>query len=415
MGMGTATGYDSVVHPGRIGSVSGKLLSGRREILRRVLFLLVIGLYASGAYSQDAPVLATCDQRPHFIDPPWVDARYYCAEEVIRDESSGEMGFTSLAAAPDGTLYATRPLHGQVVALRDTDEDGLPDKAEVVAEGLTLPNGLAYYAGSLYISGGAFVYRMTDDLIETLIDDLPAGGGFWTGSLVIGPDERLYVTTGAPCDACIPETIERGAILSYDLTGGDRQVIATGLRQPADLAFRNGTLWTVDTASDGLAEMADLDELNRVTAGAHFGWPYCVGRDSTPLQTGFDCTTSTAPALSLPTHSNPLGIAVYDGEAFPHLRGQFLMTLGGSVNQGYLNGFTLVTVAVDAEERPQEPHIILPEIPGEEDNWQGINLQKIHYQASGFWPRRPFDVTISREGWIYVSSGGGRIWALRPR
>jgi glucose/arabinose dehydrogenase len=382
-----------------------------------LIFTLIILLAGNTQTSHAQSGLPPCDQRPTLIDPPWVNATYYCAELVIHDESGGEMGFTSLAAAPDGTLFATRPLSGEVLQLEDTNADGLPDTAHVVAQGLTLPNGLAYYDGALYISGGTNIDKLVDGKLETLVNDLPTGAGFWTGGIAVGDDKRLYVGIGAECDACEQKQQDRGTILSFALDGSDRQVVATGLRQPNDLAFRDGVLWTVDTARDGLDYTASFDELNHVTTGANFGWPYCIGKENTadPLYPKADCSKVTAPSLTFPTHSNPLGIVAYSGDAFPHLKGQLLLTMGGAIHESYLNGYTLVTIGFDADGNPQEPDIILPELPSNNEQWSAINLQKMHFQASGFWQHHPYDVTISREGWIYVSLGGGTIWALRPR
>lgn len=382
-----------------------------------VCLFALISLLMGYVNSTAQPPLPPCDQRPHFIDPPWVNSSYYCAELVIHDDSGGELGFTSLAPAPDGRLYATRPLSGQVWLLSDSDADGLPDAASLLIEGLTLPNGLAYHEDALYISGGSFIYKWENNRLSTLTDELPSGSGFWTGGVIVGPDDRLYVGIGAACDACVQQQPDRGVILSFALDGTDKQVVASGLRQPNDLVFANGSLWTVDTARDGLGNDTDYDELNRVQEGEHFGWPFCIGRENTvDIETAnFDCTQSTPPSLTFASHSNPLGMTVYEGSAFPHLSGQLLVTLGGTSHEAHLNGFTLVTIGFDDAGQPTTPHIILPEVPSLSPQWAGITLQKMHYQASGFWQHHPFDVTISREGWIYVSLGGGTIWALRPR
>lgn len=380
-------------------------------------FLAFFILLGSPQNVQAQTSLPPCAERPTLIDPPWVNATYYCAELVIHDESGGEMGFTALATAPDGMLYAARPLSGEVLALEDTDGDGLPETSHVVAQDLTLPNGLAYSEGALYISGGSHIYKLVDEQLEILVSDLPTGTGFWTGGIVVGADKRLYVAIGAECDACEQIQADRGSILSFALDGTDKQVVATGLRQPNDVTFQDDTLWTVDTARDGLDYTTNYDELNRVTIGANFGWPYCIGKENTAdsFKTNADCSKVTLPALTFPTHSNPLGVVAYTGDAFPHLKDQLLVTLGGTINQSYLNGYTLVTIGFDADGNPQEPHIILPEIPSGGDQWNTTNLQKMHFQASGFWQHHPYDVTVSREGWIYISLGGGTIWALRPR
>ena len=98
------------------------------------------------------------------------------------------------------------------------------------------------------------------------------------------------MATGAPCDFCVPDDPARGAVLSYALDGSDRQIVATGLRQPADLAFQGADLWVTDSARAGLFDTPDLDELDRVGRHAvrpNFGFPYCVGRTNTPDLAGF--------------------------------------------------------------------------------------------------------------------------------
>jgi glucose/arabinose dehydrogenase len=303
-----------------------------------------------------------------------------------------------------------------VLALRDQDGDGLPETPRVLAEGMTLPNGIAYHADALYISGGSHIYRLMLDgerALEVLIDDLPAGyTGFWTGDLTVGPDERLYVATGAPCDFCEPEEAGRGAILSFALDGSDRQVVATGLRQPADLAFREGVLWTVDTARDAL-EDADLDELNRVEAGAHFGWPYCVGMDNRPdlPDVEFNCEEAVAPALTFPTHSTPLGLAAYSAGTLPAFEGTLLVVLGGTDNELAVEGYSLVMVPFDEAGDPVE---MVEIVPGAGGLGRDLERSERHYRQLSFFPHRPLDVAVSPEGWIYVSVGDGQIVALRP-
>lgn len=373
-----------------------------------VLIVLIVNVPLLAFDSQ----LPSCSNRPTALGIPKVDLGKWCVERVISDARAGELGFTSLAVSDDGTLYAARPLTGQVLALVDTNGDLLPDTAHVVAEGLTLPNGLAYANGALYISGGTHLYRLAGTTLTTLVDDLPAGGGLWTGGLAVGEDQRIYVATGASCDFCKPGDPARGAILSFALDGTDRQLVATGLRQPADVAFRDGVLWTVDTARDDLSSPADLDELNRVTRGANFGAPDCIGKDNQPdpLVPTATCTGMTAPALSLPTHSTPLGLARYTSDTFPSLKGTLLVVLGGSHNAYELAGYRLIAVHFDDSGQPTGFENIVPS----NAIFKGLSVQDVNYQGYGLWPHRPFDVAVSPEGWIYWSMGGGSILALRP-
>lgn len=356
----------------------------------------------------DAPTLEVpCSRRETALSQPWVGQEIPCLEQVIHDPSLGELAFTALAVSPENTLYAARPLAGQVLALDDTDGDYLPDTPRVVAEGLTQPNGLAYYDDALYISGGTRIYRWRDGALETLVDDLPAGSGFWTGGIAVGEDERLYVATGAPCDFCAFSDEARGAVLSFDLNGDERQVVARGLRQPADLAFQNGALYVVDSARDGLFDTPDLDEINHVQPGAFFGFPYCVGRQNTPDLRGIDCENSIAPIVALPTASTPLGIASYTSETIPALTGNLLVALSGSYNEIELRGFALAAVT------PEDGtwHVIMP---SNSASYNSFTVDQMSYRGSGVWPHRPFDVTVNAWGWVYISVGGGRILAFRP-
>ncbi len=352
--------------------------------------------------------LPPCGERATSLSEPWIQIGLACLEQVINDPSAGTLAFTALAVAPAGTLYAARPLAGEVYALTDSDGDFLPDKAQLIADGLTLPNGLTVDGGALYIAGGSHVYRWQDGALTTLVSDLPSGGGFWTGGIAID-DGRLYVTTGAPCDFCAADDSARGAVLSYALDGSDRQVVATGLRQPVNLALMDGELWVTDSAREGLFDTPDLDELDRVEVGANFGFPYCVGVANTPDMAGFDCANAAAPAVALPTASTPTGLAVYRGGAIPLLEGKLIVALNGSYNQLDLRGFAIVTV---------DPltGTVAPLIPARPENTPNtdFSVQEMNYRGSGFYPQRPLDVAVSDEGWLYVSITDGRILALRP-
>ncbi|MFN8447889.1 MAG: hypothetical protein U0521_04700 [Anaerolineae bacterium] len=380
-----------------------------RKLVLLLALALVIACDAGAFAAQDVP----CYQRPTHLDQPWIKVGIACLEAVIDDPGAGDLAFTALAAAPDGTLYAARPLAGEVLTLTDSDGDGLPDAPQVAADGLTLPNGLAYHDGVLYISGGAHVYRLRDSVLDTLVDDLPSGGGFWSGGIAVSGD-RLYVATGAPCDFCVADDPMRGAVLSFALDGSDRRVVATGLRQPADLALDGETLWIVDSARGGLFDTPDLDEIDRVTLDdstqpPDFGFPYCIGLANTPDLDGGDCTASTPPAITLPTGSTPTGIAVYGGEAIPSLSGSLLVVLGGSYNNLDLRGYFVA--AVDPASGSVTP--FMPTRP-DDTPASDFTIEQMSYRGSGFFPHRPLDVAVTERGWVYISVGGGRILALRP-
>lgn len=383
------------------------------RLLMIVTLLTLILLHPIEAYSQNssAPLSAPpdCKVRSGFLTQPWYKVGLVCLQDAINDPSLGELAFTALASAADGTLYAARPLTGEVLALKDANLDGVFDSVTVVAEGLTLPNGLDYYGDALYIAGGSHIYRLRGGKLETLVDDLPSGGGFWTGGIAVGSDDRIYVATGASCDFCVSDDPLRGAILSFALDGSDRQIVAIGLRQPADLAFQGSDLWAVDSARQGLFDTPDLDELDKVQPNANFGFPYCVGLHNTQDVAGFDCTKATPPSVAFPTASTPSGIAAYRGDAMPYLKGKLLVVLSGAYNNLELRGYAVMIV--DPATGTYMP--LMPIRPDDNPD-SDFTMEQMNYRGSGFFPQRPLDVAVSEQGWIYVSMGGGRILVLRP-
>jgi len=377
-------------------------------VLLACLSLILVNSASVGAQSSQ-PVKPKCGERPAFLTQPWFKLGVVCLQEAFNDPSLGELAFTALANAPDGTLYAARPTAGEIVALTDANSDGVFDSIKVVAEGLTLPNGLDYADGALYISGGSHVYRLRDGKLDTLVDDLPSGGGFWTGGIAVAADGRIDVATGASCDFCASDDPMRGAILSFAPDGSDRQIVATGLRQPADLAFQNKDLWVVDSARQGLFDTPDLDELDKVAPGANFGFPYCVGLHNTQEMSGFDCAKATTPFVVFPTASTPIGIAAYRGDSYPALEGKLLVVLGGDYNNLDLRGYQVVIVDPSAGMVTS----LMPTPPDKNPN-SALTNEEMNDLGLGFFPHRPLDVAVTEQGWIYISEGGGRILVLRP-
>lgn len=369
--------------------------------LEQVLFYLDMNIFArlslvlslfltSAIHPADAQeTLPPCSDRPTALSEPWIRAGMACLERVIDDPSAGEFAFTALAATPDGTLYAARPSHGQVIALIDEDGDGLPESPRVAAEGLTLPNALAYDDDALYITGGPNLYALRDGELTRLVDDLPTGE-FWTGGVAVLED-RIYVGIGAACDACDSANPEQGAVLSFALDGSDRRVVATGLHNPSALTVHGSDLYVTDAAPDALFGTPDLDEVNHLSLDA---------------PADFSVETSVA---ALPTGSTPTALASYMSDAIPSLANRLLVVLNGSRNSLELRGYRLVAVDLLTGS-------VTDIMPAKPDDNPGSNFtaDQMNYRGSGFYPHRPMGVAVTEQGSVYLSIGGGRILALRP-
>jgi glucose/arabinose dehydrogenase len=369
------------------------------------LRLLLLASLIFTVFSQPTNALPPCADRPTYSEVPQVNAEHYCLELVMDDPSAGELAYTALATAPDGSLYATRPLTGELLILEDTNADGLPDASRQLATGLTLPNALVFTGDKLLIAGGSHIYQwQTETGIEVLVDNLPIGTGFWTGGIAVDKNGRIYVGIGAACDPCITasQPASRGVILSFAPDGTDRQVVATGFRQPAGLTWWQNALWVTDNAPTGL-DSGSYDELNRVDSfqGQDFGFPDCV-TNSNLEET--DCGGVIPPVFTFPTTSNPISLTPYNSMAFPELTGSLLVVLNGSYNDSRLRGYEIGAIHFDETGHPSIYETLIPDLAT-------FGLQ---YQGSGFFPHRPYGIAVSPEGWIYISIGGGKIYAIRP-
>jgi glucose/arabinose dehydrogenase len=335
-------------------------------------------------------------------------------ENVPPAEAAPEL--TALAFAPNGTLYMVRTAFGEIWAMRDEDGNQFMDEPFKVVGGLRLPLQLTVYNESIYVLLVDSVVRLDDtdaneipDTIIPLIDDLPGGEtGFWPGSIGIGPDERLYVSTGASCTTCAEP--DPGQLLSYALDGSDQQVEATGFRQPADFAWDPATnnLWILDTAPQ--SENIELDdELNRWIRSADYGFPNCYNQ-GVSIILGMDCSDTTTSETSFPPQSNPSGIAFYKSEEFHQWTGDLLVVARGSWNLAEPAGYWLMVLDFENGNPTDRRSILAPYA-----NPAPVNsLAEYSLSGRGFFPSRPVDVAVSPEGWIYVSIEEGRVLRFRP-
>lgn len=342
-------------------------------------------LLAVGVVS--AQTLPPCGwERPAFTDEPWAgEGNLWCVERVLDDGNLGAIGVAHIAPAPDGSVYATVPMHGQVLHMTDTNGDTLPDTSRVLLADLTRPVGIVYHEGGLFIAGNQHLYRydIAAEVLGVLANDLPWGWtGYPTGGVTIH-DEHIYVAVGGD-DACTPG---RGTIHRFALDGSGREVFATGLRSPADIAYYGGALWAVDTATDRLVQ---------VQAGADYS--ACSGT-----------TPPDVPTYTFAPGSEPVALAPYTHTLHTPLTDTLLVALRGTEGTVIVEGYEVVAVTFDDTGTPDGERPVLPVLPG------NLNLseQKMHIQESGFYPHHVYGVMADANGWIYIAAGAGQVYALR--
>ena len=403
--------------------ISALLTQQRRKF--HFLLIILISTLVSSVVTAQQPELGDCVERPTVIQEGlYVDHLRWCVEGIVNDPTIEPMAFTAMEVTPDGTLYATRPLTGQVMVIYDTTNDFFPDTMETFATGLTLPNGLAYHDEILYVSGGANIYGIdADGIVETIVDDLPAGEGFWTGGITIGEDERLYVAIGAPCDNCEFDDSARGLILSMELDGSDRQTVATGFRNPADLEFYRGELWALDTSPRGYDDGA-LDELNLIEDGGWYGFPYCLGNDSVNLPSAErTCEDMIRPHILFGSSATPRSLVAFPYDVLPGTEDTLLVVLSGEPTQVDFNGYKVVMINFDVNNQPLGLTLLIPFRkdsqkqafePYTNEGYRARHIVTLSEQGWGIYPQQPLAVAVSPRGWIYLSITGGQIIALRP-
>ena len=275
----------------------------------------------------------------------------------------------SLAQSPSGTVFVgTGGLRASevVYAVVDEDGDGKADRRYQVASGLNRPNGVAFHDGDLYVAEISRVLRYDD--IESRLEappapvvvtaDLPDKRHHGWKFIRFGPDGKLYVPVGAPCNIC-DEGDPYASILRL-ATDGSYEIVARGVRNTVGFDWHPGTgeLWFTDNGRDMMGDNVPPDELNVLTEdGQHFGYPYCHGQDIADPDFGDQrpCSQLVPPAMDLDPHVAAVGMRFYRGDAFPErYRGQIFIAEHGSWNRSEKIGYRVMVVHLGADGRPSE-------------------------------------------------------------
>ena len=316
-----------------------------------------------------------------------------------------------MALSPDGVVYASQPSLGRIVRLPDANHDGVADSVVVAAAGLKQPHGLAFHKGALYVASTDGVVRIALGAtgvavgVGQYVNQYPSGGGHWTRTIVFGADSAMYVAVGSSCNLCVEQTPERAAVLRFNEDGSGKRVYAIGLRNAVGLAVHpeTGALWASQNERDNLSpSYEDLppEEINIVTDGADYGWPYCYGNriPNPEYRDAARCANTVPPALAMQAHSAPLGMSfLARATTFPvDYKGDLLVAFHGSWNRSTPTGAKVVRVRV-ANGKPVSVEDFIT-------GWQ---------QSSGSRWGRPVDVVVAADGSVLVSDDdGGAIYRV---
>ncbi len=280
--------------------------------------------------------------------------------EVYADSIKGAR---SMAMGDDGTLFVSTRNKKTVYAIQDLDQDFKADHITILDSTLNVPNGIAFKDGSLYVAEVDRLLRYDD--IESKLenpptpvvvyDDYPSEFHHGWKYIAFGPDGKLYVPVGAPCNICerSAEDERFATITRMDPDGSNREIYAKGVRNTVGFTWHPETkeLWFTDNGRDMLGDDIPPCELNRVTeAGQHFGYPYCHGGTVKDPEFGdqHPCDDFVAPVQALGAHVAPLGVKFNTGNMFPEkYKGHAFIAEHGSWNRSKKVGYKISLVKIE--------------------------------------------------------------------
>jgi glucose/arabinose dehydrogenase len=307
----------------------------------------------------------------------------------------------SMAVSPSGIVYVGNKDKDKVYAVKDTDGDKKADKKWVIASGLNMPNGVAFHEGDLYIAEVSRILKIEgiESKLENppkpvvINDDYPHESHHGWKYIAFGPDGKLYVPVGAPCNICESKNEIYATITRLNKDGSGREIFARGIRNSVGFTWHPETkeLWFTDNGRDSMGDDIPSCELNHAPkTGMHFGYPYCHEGSVKDPEFGnkHPCADFSAPADKLGPHVAPLGLKFYNGSMFPEsYKNQIFVAEHGSWDRSKKSGHNVSIV------RFNNNRVVGHEVFA--SGWLNDATQKV-------WGR-PVDILVLNDGSILIS------------
>ncbi|NDK55188.1 PQQ-dependent sugar dehydrogenase [Pontibacter fetidus] len=306
----------------------------------------------------------------------------------------------SMALSPSGVLFVGTRSNDKVFAIVDKDKDGKADETITIASGLNSPNGVALKDGDLYVAEISRIIKFpkieqnmrNNPKYEVVYDKYPSDTHHGWKYIAFGPDGKLYVPVGAPCNVCKEENPVYATITRLNADGSGMEIFAEGVRNTVGFTWHptSKELWFTDNGRDMLGDNIPNDELNHAPKkGMHFGFPYCHEGEIPDPEFGKNrnCDEFVKPVQKLGPHVAALGLKFYTGSMFPEqYKNQLIIAQHGSWNRSEPLGYRLMTVSLDEN--------------GKATNYK--SFAEGWLQNGKAWGR-PVDVMVMPDGAILVS------------
>lgn len=373
--------------------------------LKSILYMAIAGglfwLFLPERFTFDLPIkFANSITSEEIVSRLTTDNRF-----TISTFAENTPNARALAITETGDLIVSIPNEGTLKLIyNDANQDNVSDGSKLLLKDLNRPHGIHLHEGWLYIAETDAILRIRYNAKERKFigtphyivrDSFPGGGSHSSRTVKVGPDNKLYVSAGSSCNVCNEETPKRASIMQYDLDGKNEVVYASGLRNTVGFDWQPNTdlLYGVDNGRDMLGDDLPPEELNQITKGAHYGWPYEYGNNVSDNDKKPPGLKTSPSSYNLPAHSAPLSILFLRNN--PHLKNTALVALHGSWNRSEKSGYKVVALTFSTDGDITEHDYITG------------------FERDGTVIGRPVDLAEDKQGNIYLSDDyTGRIYKI---
>jgi glucose/arabinose dehydrogenase len=253
-------------------------------------------------------------------------------------------GARQMTISPNGTLYVGTMDQGIVYSVSK-------GKVSKLFSNLNMPQGVLWNGNDLYIAEIQKISKVQNlETKPTLVTIKEFPDKKWHGWKTInkGPDGKLYVPVGMPCNVC-EEKLPFGALHRMDFDGKNFETVATGIRNTVGYTWNPQTkeLYFTEMGRDQMGDNVPPDEINVIREkNPHFGFPYVHGKDVKDPQFNAKMPKGlkiTEPIYEIPAHSAPIGIAFFPKDKYPkEFHDCFLVAEHGSWNRSIKSGYQVI-------------------------------------------------------------------------
>ena len=341
--------------------------------------------------------------------------------------AEGLNGPRQMRTAPNGDIFVAETYAGRIRVLRLSEDGSKLVKNEVYASGLDEPFGIAFFPANnpqwVYVANTGRIVRFryangelkAESKAETIVADLPHGGGHSTRDVVFtSDDQRMLVSVGSASNdaeglkgrlrAVFGYETRRANVLAFNPDGTNPKIFATGIRNCVGLAIHptTGDVYCSTNERDGFGDDLVPDYVTRVKEGAFYGWPwFYIGSHEDPHHIGQrpDLKNQvTVPDVLIQAHSASLGLTFYTGNAFPtEYHGDGFAAEHGSWNRSKRTGYKIIRIRMkDGVPTGEYEDFVTGFVINDSEVWG-----------------RPVGVTVARDGALLISEdGSGTIWRI---